>query len=95
MSMEIEQAHMDVYTLGATKEGTLDWSERDDRLGVVEVLNLIDPVPAEMNTLTDNTGERWSRFMFDPMIWVRVSDSAHLTAGKIRELFDIKEWSAE
>lgn len=94
--MEIEQAHMDAYTVGATKEGTIDWSERDDRLGVVEVLNLIDPVPAEMNRIIDQDGDHWWRTADDPMVW-RASGTDHLcmTAHGIEQQYGIKEWSAE
>ncbi len=43
--MKITQEHMDVYTLAATKEGELDWTERDDRAGLQAVLDLIAPEP--------------------------------------------------
>lgn len=43
--MDLTQEMMDVYTLGATKEGVTDWTERDDRAGLQAVLNFLAPMP--------------------------------------------------
>lgn len=93
--MELTQEHMDAYTLGATKDGVLDWSAREDRLGVIAVLNLIDPVPAEMMLITDNDGDEWQRGD-DPMVWIFSEDCTLVrTAAGIEREYGIKEWSAE
>jgi len=74
----------------------LDWKEREDILGIGAVLNLIDPVPEEMNVITDNDDCRWRRSDFDEMVWhheMRVMSP--LTAAAIQREYGIKEWSAE
>lgn len=93
--MELTQEHMDAYTLAATKDGMIDWSAREDRLGVQAVLDLIDPVPAEMMLIIDNDDDEWERGT-DPMVWIFSEDRTLVrTAAGIEREFGIKEWSAE
>ncbi|MGL4525386.1 MAG: hypothetical protein ACRCUC_00260 [Aestuariivirga sp.] len=91
--MKLTQEHLDAYTLAATGQGLIDWSARDDSLGVQAVLDLIDPVPDGMRFLEDGSGMRWSRSWDDPMVWDSACGNMHLTAAKIQELFGVESWS--
>lgn len=71
--MELKQEHMDAYTSGSTKGGELDWNERDDRLGIQAVLDLLAPGPADRL----KTAERQSMELTRTRTILSGADTAH------------------
>lgn len=63
---------------------------------VEAVLKVIDPVPEQVNAITDGDGDRWIRSKADPLTWTYYNDPAWFrTYGYIEREYGPVTWEGK